>query len=589
MCGIAGIYSLNDSQIPNLKSRVKKMISMMEYRGPDNVGFYFNEKNTFGMSNNQLSIVSPNKKINLPLSYDNKRFLSFNGEIYNYNYLKEKYNISDDRFRSKTDTEVLYHILNLGLLDLSDLNGVWSFAFYDKDEHKLQLSRDLLGERNLYCYKNRNELIFSSEIRPIFAANNISFNVDNVGLQDMWRYYACRDDRTLIENCFKLKPGSTKIYFKGTNKTINHSHLEIEEWIEYFKNKNVNQITEKFEQIFKEELELRYPKKVKSFSFLSGGIDSSLQNFYLRENKKLNTLYAISSDVNFIKRNNLSEMELSKKISDIIKSNHIFVDLRKDFIKQAMMISENSLESLDPCMLNFSKLSSIIRSKKSKVVLASDGPDELLCGYQRDINNFLDNKKNFLKQPYHMILKPKNFYSQIFKKVVKKSNFFSKPDTRYKHILKNFEMTQIKALTYATKSIPEFINIRADKSFMTNSIEIRQPYLSKNIVSFLCSLPTNFRINKIKRFGKSYFRQLLQKNVDKKYLYPKVGFGKNLISDEKVFEHMNTIIHETIDDKKIISKMHFKKDARDIFLNRTNKSQKFMMFSLIRSLQNLKS
>ena len=76
---------------------------------------------------------------------------------------------------------------------------------------------------------------------------------------------------------------------------------------------------------------------------MSGGIDSSLQNFYLGENKKLNTLYAISSDFNFIKRNNLSEMELSKKISDIIKSNHIFVDLRKYFIKQAMLISENSL------------------------------------------------------------------------------------------------------------------------------------------------------------------------------------------------------------------------------------------------------
>ena len=138
-------------------------------------------------------------------------------------------------------------------------------------------------------------------------------------------------------------------------------------------------------------------KKVKSFSFLSGGIDSSLQNFYLGEKKKLNTLYIYSSDFNFIKRNNLSEMELSKKISDIIKSNHIFVDLRKDFIKQAMLISENSLETIDPCMLNFSKLSEIIRSKKSKVVLASDGPDEFLCGYQRDINNFFDNKKNFLK------------------------------------------------------------------------------------------------------------------------------------------------------------------------------------------------
>ena len=82
---------------------------------------------------------------------------------------------------------------------------------------------------------------------------------------------------------------------------------------------------------------------------------------------------------------------------------------------------------------------------------------------------------------------------------------------------------------------------------------------------------------------------MLKKKADYKYSYPKTGFGKNLISDEKVFEEMNKIICETIDDKKIISKMNFKKNARDIFLNRTNKSQKFMMFSLIRSLKNLKS
>ena len=86
---------------------------------------------------------------------------------------------------------------------------------------------------------------------------------------------------------------------------------------------------------------------------MSGGIDSSLQNLLLGKNKKLNTLYAIGSDFNFIKRNNLSEMELAKKISNIIKSNHIFVDLRENFIKQAMSISENSLETIDPGMLNF--------------------------------------------------------------------------------------------------------------------------------------------------------------------------------------------------------------------------------------------
>ena len=89
MCGIAGIYSLNGKTIPDLKLRLNKMIKLINYRGPDNSGIYVNNKQTFGMCNNQLSIVSPKKKIKLPLTYNNNTFLSFNGEIYNYLYLKK--------------------------------------------------------------------------------------------------------------------------------------------------------------------------------------------------------------------------------------------------------------------------------------------------------------------------------------------------------------------------------------------------------------------------------------------------------------------------------------------------------------------
>ena len=130
--------------------------------------------------------------------------------------------------------------------------------------------------------------------------------------------------------------------------------------------------------------------------------------------------------------------------------------------------------------------------------------------------------KNSLPQNF----KIRKFYKQIFKKIETESNFFSRPDERYKHLLKKLDITQIKALTYATKSIPEFINIRADKSFMTNSIEIRQPYLSKRIVGFLCSLPLKFRVARKTKLGKIYFRQLIQKNAVKSSLYPKVGFWK---------------------------------------------------------------
>ena len=588
MCGIVGIYSLDGRIIPNLEFRIKKMINSIKYRGPDNVGTYINSKKTFGMSNNQLSIVSPSKKIKLPLSYDNQTFLSFNGEIYNYKYLKNKFNIPNKNYRYLTDTEVLYHILKQEKNDLSELNGVWTFAFYNNLNHSLKLSRDLLGERNLYYYINGNELIFSSEIRPFFFANDLSFKIDNVGLQDMWRYYACRENKSLIQNCLKLRPGTTYSFSYNKLSEFNHSYLKIDKWLDFAKKNNEKKKVDKFLEIFDEETNLRYPNKVKSFSLLSGGIDSSFQNLFLAK-KKLNTLYAISSDYNYLEKNNISEINLSKNVSKFINSKHLLAELRENFLKETLKISSNSLETLDPAILNFSKLSSIIRKKNFKVVLASDGPDELLCGYQRDITNYLSKSVNFLKIPYHKIIYQKDFLKKIFLKYEDDTNFFSKPDDRYKHLLKYLDKTQIKSLTNITKSIPEYINIRADKGFMLNSVEIRQPYLSKYVVEYLCAFNFKHRVDHKTKLGKKFIRNLVAKKIKRVSLFPKTGFGQNLISDDKVYNKMKPIILDTINDKKIFDKLNLKPSARQFFLdNKTNRSQKFMIFSLIRSVKNLK-
>ena len=126
-------------------------------------------------------------------------------------------------------------------------------------------------------------------------------------------------------------------------------------------------------------------------------------------------------------------------------------------------------------------------------------------------------------------------------------------------------MTQFKALTYATKSLPEFINIRADKGFMLNSVEVRQPYLSQRIVEYLCGLPKEFRLNKNKKIGKVFLRSTFEKKVPLVGKFPKAGFGKNLISDDKVYKQISNQINETINDKKVLDKMNFKKVVKNFF------------------------
>ena len=593
MCGIVVIYSLNNTKIPDLKSRLKKMIELIDYRGPDNTGYYINDTSSFGMVNNQLSIVSPNKKIKLPLTYDGNTFLSFNGEIYNYLDLKDKYKIEDKKFIYKTDTEILYNFLNNKSKNFSDLNGAWVFAFYDKNKHVLQLGRDTLGERNLYYYIDKNELIFSSEIRPIFKANKIKFSIDNVGLQDMWKYYSCRDNKTVIKDCFKLTPGKLKVFDPknkklGISKEIELPILEIDKYSDFFLKSTNDEILQKFKDILFEEINLRFPKLVNLYSFLSGGIDSSFQNSILNKNEELNTLYAISSEFNSEKRKevNISEVQLSRLVSKEINSRHTIVDLREKCYSEALRVSKNTLETLDPSILNFSMLAKKINYFGTKVAFASDGPDEFLCGYERDILNYHNNKKDFIKIPQHKIIREKNFYRSIFQKVERDTTFFSEPDNRYKKYFKKIDLSQFKALTYATKSLPEFINIRADKGFMLNSVEVRQPYLSRKIVEFLCGLPKEFRLHKKKKIGKVLLRNAFKKNLQLVRKFPKAGFGKNIISDEKVFRKMSNQIDDTINDKKVLDKIYFKKSSVKLFL-KENSSQKMMLFSLIRSINNL--
>ncbi len=587
MCGIVGIYSLKNLKIENLDQRLRKMLNLIKYRGPDNEGFYTNSNKTFGMANNQLSIVSPNKKIKLPITYNNNTFLSFNGEIYNYLDLKSKFKVQDKNFKYKTDTEILYHLLNQKNQDLSVLNGVWAFAYYDYQKHILTLGRDQLGERNLYYYRNGHELIFASEIRPIFAATNINYTIDNDGIQDMWKFYACRDNKTIIKNCFKIKPGYSKIFkLKADRKgnEISLPLLSIEKYLDFCKKSTEKKIFKKFNELFRKELILRFPSKVKLTSLLSGGIDSSFLNIMLSKYKSLNTIYAVSSYLNYQKYLDISEYDLSKFLAKKISSKHDIVELRENFYAEALRTSKNSLETLDPSILNFSLLSKNLKKMRTKVVFASDGPDEFLGGYSRDISNFI-NRNNYLEIPQHKILKDDAFYKDIFESVTEETKFFSEPDKRYKKLLKSLDPTQIKALTYATKSLPEFTNIRADKGFMLNSIEVRQPFLSKSIVEFLCALPQKYRINDIGE-GKIFLRNSFNKKFEKILKFKKMGFGKNLISDYKVNKKLSSEISETICDDKMLKKLNFKRKAKNIFLN-SNSSQKYMLFSAIRSLKNL--
>lgn len=603
MCGISGIISLKNRPIKNLKSKIETMTKLLVHRGPDYSGVYINPKKSFALSNNRLSIVSPKEKINLPFTKDNNHFLSFNGEIYNYSDLKKKFKKQGIKFASNTDTEVFWHHLrSLKKGGFDKLNGMWAYAFYNQKKHKLDLGRDLLGERHIFYYLESGNLYFSSEVKPIIYASNKKHEFNDLNLVEAWRFNSCSNGRTLIKSVFKLEPGYRLTINKSKISKVKEQEILLKKWITFFKrDPSDEEVFKIFKNMIQTEVSLRVPKDVNFFTTLSGGIDSTIiASSINRAQKKTKTVYAYSSNKQFKTNNDkYSEIELSRLIAKKYKLKHHLTNLGspKKIINRSKILAKNCFEGcVDPGLINFSGLSEYLKSKKIKVGLMAEGPDELLGGYKTDIEayridkifskkdkiNFASsmNKLNLIKnKDFKIQYKPfktrvthfsendkflKLIINELDKKI--KLNSFNDVSFRTQKKYSSLSYPQLRALNYINKSIPEMINMRKDKSMMMNSIEPRFPFLSKNIVEFLISMPDKYRFQK--GFGKFFLRKYSEKYISSSVAwFPKKGMGHYVWDNFKGF--FNELkARKVIKNSKLFSKNLFKKGAKLIIFNK---------------------
>lgn len=630
MCGISGIYSLSNKPIKNLKSRLELMTNLLHHRGPDQKGIYTSKNETFGLSNNRLSIVSPDEKIVLPFTKDKKNYLSFNGEIYNYLGIKKELKKFKAKFIGKTDTEVLYEFLKkYGSANLKKLNGMWSFAYYKSSNHELILSRDLMGERHLFYTVQKDELIFSSEVNPILAImDKTKIDLDFNSIISSWKYNSCKPGKTLINKIKRLTAGSNLRIKNKKLTTLEHSKFEIKKWIKFFEKKpSENQVFKKFEKLFRNEVRLRIPKDVGFFSTLSGGIDSTILAMFLSKEKNFNAVFGVSNDEEK-KIGKFSQLDLSRLVAKNFKIKHHLVYLNKSnaIIKNLKFFSLNSFDGcIDPINSNFSILAEYIKNKKSKVAFVADGPDELLGGYDVDIeanrmDEYLKNKplkrlstkekqeivrkfnikKNkefeFSFKPFHSRINHAVCPNSFLKKIIKGYNFnsirsYGSLNSKYKNLEKKLDLSQMRALTYATRTLPDMFNLRIDKAFMKNTVEARLPFQAVKVVEFFLAMPKSYRFDKTGRDGKFFLRRYLHKRAPKKisqYISnrPKLGMGDYLWLKRDIYNKIK--FDESIKRSNIFKKFQFKKNTKNILLdNNTHSGNKWAAYNYIKMNEKL--
>tara|TARA_Y100000590_G_scaffold449261_1_gene587116 strand:+ start:2899 stop:4797 length:1899 start_codon:yes stop_codon:yes gene_type:complete len=582
MCGINGIIYKNSN--PDIHE-VHKMNKAIKHRGPDDEGLYKFENIILGHV--RLAILDISRKGKQPMSNDSRYWITYNGEIYNFQELKKQLIDLGHKFYSKTDTEVILSAFKeWGIKSFYKFNGMWSFAILDTKEKKIILSRDRYGVKPCYYYQDKKKFVFSSEIKGIFASNSeieIDKNKMVLSSKDLEKSFT-----TIYQNLDIIPPGclfAIDLKNNKINKTRWWNGLENLPEI----NVNIKSNEEKLRELLIHATKERLVSDVKIATSLSGGVDSSIIFSILNNLVKKNNCSNINLNPFIVKYGDNQTIEEAIKLSKHFNKKPIIVNYDEDSYDN---FSEK-LSSIEISEPYFSQLE-VYKSQNEngfKVSIDGHGADESLGGYWKDIQNFALFFQNNLVDLHKAIINILGMNE--FNKIVKKLNLM--PDIHgFKIDIKNHAEIKFKPseyiqnkpsnLTHAflyedLKKIEEYefplqvlylnsafghlqwLLNKWDKASMASSVEIRSPFMDWRFFQFALALPASIKIKdgQNKSILRNAFKEILPDYIQSKKIkqglplikFRKPEFAYNLIQDtinENDFKNNNIW-----DSKKIIS------------------------------------
>ena len=570
MCGIAGIFLIDKKNYSLKKDLIKKMNEIQSHRGPDANGIWISEQKNIAFGHSRLSIIDLSITANQPFHDSTKNYtITFNGEIYNHEEIREKLIKRGYKFKTKnSDTEVLLLSYIEWKKDcLKHIRGMFAFAIWDSIEQTLWLVRDRVGIKPLYYKVDKNKVFFASEIKAILLDETYDAKIDEESLFHYLSFLCSPSPNTMFEGIKKVDAGCWLSIDQKGNVLKKQYWDPVKNKKSFSKNeKDFNDII--FNEI-KESVKLRSVSDVDIGIFLSGGIDSST-NAYLFS--KLNTKRVNTFSIGYDKEyeSYKSELNYAKLVAKKINSNHHEKILGKkdliDIIEKMVYHQDEPIS--DPVCFPIYFVSKLAKDNGVKVCQVGEGADELFFGYTNwartsRINNIL--KKPFFIAPIKRILKKlmeilsidhkyshdllsrsikklpvfwsgaeafsesekfRIFSIEMKKKFKNKSSweiikphydFFNK-NARYKNIENWMTYIDLKL------RLPELLLMRIDKMSMACGLEARVPFLDHRLVEKLIDIPieVKFRKRKLKTILKECVQNLIPKSIINR---KKQGFG----------------------------------------------------------------
>ncbi|GAB1268522.1 asparagine synthase (glutamine-hydrolyzing) [Aurantivibrio infirmus] len=523
MCGITGIVDFN---FKISKSNLEKATSSIASRGPDDFGYFIDAD--IGLGHRRLSIIDLTDSGKQPMQSSCGRYvLVYNGEIYNFCDIREDLVKQGCRFKGKSDSEVVLNaLIHYGIDAISKFNGMFAFAFWDNFKKKLYLGRDRFGIKPLYYASVDGSLVFGSEIKAInkFEKSRLDLNINSLS-EFMW-FGNALGENTFYNGIVKLRPGHHLLFDKSGLQIQKYWAIENVPVNPVPLDQAISQVSNLFASSIKSHLIADVPVSV----FLSGGIDSSAITAYASEYYE-GVLDTYSVGFDFHKGGN--EFENARLVSKMFGTNHHEIEIGANNLADDLTVLSiyHDEPFSDAANIPLYLLTKQLKGDQ-KVVLQGDGGDEIFAGYRRynllshhffwmmlsKIGlefSFLYRKTKYFERVYRILNalsqrdpalrmaflltfeSPHNLPTDVLSQNVKNKLANYDPFSEYRFadgIFSHLDTVEKMLRTDCTILLPNTYLEKVDKSTMANSIEVRVPFLDKDLSEFVIGLPSNYKV-----------------------------------------------------------------------------------------------
>jgi asparagine synthase (glutamine-hydrolysing) len=564
MCSISGFIDFNKNTATDTLERMNRS---MNHRGPDGEGYHFieNESYNLGFAHRRLSIIDLTEGGKQPMYFEHLTIV-FNGEMYNYQEVKDELISLGHVFQSTSDTEVILHAFaQWGKPCVRKFIGMFAFVIYDQLSNRITICRDRAGVKPFYYYWHNNLFLFASELKAFHQHPAFDKKLNHNAIGAFMQYGYIPTPHCIFENCHKLKPG----YFL-TFSLENKAFEEEKYWDVYdYYNKpklkiGFSDAKQQTETLLSSAFNYRMVADVPVGMFLSGGYDSTCVTALLQKD----SLQKIKTFTIGVGDKKLNEAPFAKEIANHLGTDHTeYYCTEKDALGLVSKLPFYFDEPFGDSSAIPTMLVSSMAREKVTVALSADAGDEIFAGYNRYDFVTKINQSKSIPAPLRQIaawgmgitsaksipvLSKNPLFAQRYEKIRallkdpstanlmrNVTSTFFEADLQLlflhppKRVASYFDnqlddqfadtLSQMMATDFQTYMLDDILQ-KVDRATMSASLEGREPFLDHRIIEWAAQLPIEFKYkNGVKKF---ILREIVHQYVPKAMMErPKMGFA----------------------------------------------------------------